>query len=210
MTAPQVTVRRLPKREVLSASKLLAAAFIDDPLCLAVSPKAESSRRFTLRCFNLAELVIAFGRRAYVYGAYTDGRLSGVVIAYPNGTDFPWWSWLVRLPAAVPSLLLAGPRTMMRGAKILNDIEDMRPTEPYVHFWTVGAASDTRGIGVMLLRKVLTEHVDPEHRNAFLEAAGPHLLELYGLLGFEEQQEYVLPTGEALITMWRPGVKDCL
>jgi hypothetical protein len=160
-----------------------------------------------LECFHLAELVIAFLRRGYVYGGYVDGRLAGAVIAYDNGSKFPLWAWLVRAPASIPSLLLAGPRASALGVKILNDIEKIRPKEPYVHFWQVGADAATRGLGVSLLRKVLTAHVDPAHNNAYLEAAGPHLTELYGILGFVTREEYVLPSGEKLITMWRPAVE---
>lgn len=202
-----IEIRPLPRSDIGRATNMLADAFIDDPLTLAVSPKGTAARRFTLKCFHLSELVIAFLRRGYVYGGYVDGRLCGAVIAYANGSKFPFWAWLVRAPASIPSLVLAGPRASALGVKILNDIEKIRPKEPYVHFWQVGAEAGTRGLGVSLLRKVLTDHVDPARRNAYLEAAGPHLTELYGLLGFVVQEEYELPSGEKLITMWRPAVE---
>lgn len=194
--------QRLPLRQAWPAARLLADAFLADPVMTAVWPRARGHRLLVLRLFFVIEMLIAYGRKGLVYGGYEGDRLVGVVLAFLDGErGFPWWTWA---PRVLPGLV-AGPFSALRALRAYNDFSGLQPPQAHVHFWQIGAEEGTRGIGMMLMRTVLDRHVDNEGRSAYLEASAPLLAQLYGLVGFEPRELCQLPSGDVLTTMWRPA-----
>lgn len=194
-----ITTKPLPKHETLRAARLLAEAFMTDPVWQATGPHNRRHRKMVLIQFYLAEILIAYVRKGYVNGAYDGERLVGAIIAFTDGREgTPWWGWL---PRFVP-VACAGPVAGGKAVKIAFDLQKLQPDNDHAHFWQVCAAEGTRGVGVLLMRSVL-DVVDSTRRPAYLEATAPHLVDLYALLGFAAQGSYVLPTGDVVTTMWR-------
>jgi len=196
-----VQTRALSRGASLAAARVLAEAFVDDPVWRATGPRFRWHRRPVLILLYLAEVLIARLRSAILLGAYRGDRLDGVIIVFPDGERlFPWWAWVPRSVAC----LFAGPVAVARSLTVVSGLDRLHPKQPHAHFWLLGSRPGALGVGYVLMRAA-TDRTDQLGRSGYLEATSPEMAEVKQLLGWQVRDRYVLRTGEVVTTMWR----DC-
>lgn len=196
----RLATRDLGWRDTWPAARLLAEAYLDGAIWTAAGRSARWRKRLSLTMFYLAELLISRWDNGFALGAVRGERLEGVLISYEHGErPTPWWGWALR----GFSCLLAGPVKVARCVRINADLERLKPTQPHVWHAVLGRREDTPGVGYVLLRAGQAR-ADALGRPGYLEtSAGPEQVQINELLGWTTRDEYVLPTGSVVKTMWR-------
>jgi hypothetical protein len=195
-----LTVVDLPAERDTAAARLLADAFLDDPVWRATGPRWSPHRRLVSTVFHLGELKLARREEAHILGALEGAELRGVLVAYRYG----------RLPPGALSLAskafafsLAGPVACLRAARMWSGLTRWHPTEPHVYGWLLATRPRDRGTGSLLLTEILSR---PEVARSpiYLEATHPDNARLYRRMGWKGLGEYRLRTGDTVFPMWRP------
>ncbi len=107
---------------------------------------------------------------------------------------------------------LVGREQAGRIMQLMQSFEEMRPTgEPHYYLSLLGTHSDHlgQGIGFSLLADNLA-WVDSQNLPAYLEASNSANVVLYQRYGFEKVDEFTVPNGPTLTTMWRQQVQNNL
>lgn len=179
-------VRTATHDDLAPASRVLAEAFIDDPVIRAVLPGDED--RLT-RIGGLFHATLASG-------AYPSGRVD-VAIDASTGDILGVAAWeapdsrrgalarqLRQFPRFVAALGWCG---LPRGLRLLGRLDRHRPASPHWYLAEIGvsAAARGRGVGGELLRTQLAV-LDATRQSAYLESSTPDNRRLYRRLGFRE------------------------
>jgi hypothetical protein len=194
----KLATRDLDRGDGWAAARLLTDAFMDDPIWLATGPANRTHRRAVLMTLYLAEVLIGRWRKGIVLGAYSGGRLDGVIIVFPQGGLFPWWTWALRSVACV----IAGPLALVRSLKVVGGLDALHPSEPHAHFWLVASRPGALGAGYSVMRAA-TARTDALGRPGYLEATSQEMAEMKELLGWQPRERHILPSGKPVTTMWR-------
>lgn len=199
-TQARIDIRALGLRDLMAAARVLTDAFMTAATWTAIGPKSMRHRRIALTALYLADLAIGLLRRGIVLGGFRAGRLDGVLIAFPDGERLvPWWGWLLRSVACV----VAGPRALVRALRVVAGLDALHPKEPHVFYSILGRRADAVGVGYALSRAALAIG-DELGRPGYVEVtADAELVGMNELLGWTRRDEYVLPTGRVMTTMWR-------
>ncbi len=199
MSDTSLSCRILNAADVKPATRLMAWAFIDDPLCSFMLPRQKSRLKALETFFNIyGEINIQYGR-----GYGVGEPLLGVAYwksPHQEGISLS----LKSLPMFFPLLLSAYTRGYFRAKEILRKIDEMHRKyahEPHYSLDNIGVLESARGKGVAsLLIRPFLEKADEEKIGAFTVTATPSNVPLYEHFGFRCMEEVTMPgTG---VTVW--------
>lgn len=176
------------------AVQLLARAFRDNPLNVAVIDSGDPARRLLVNAHGLRSLLPSAHAHGRVRVRRADGALAAVLIAAPpDGFPLPPPSFLRR----VRSVLGQGLRVAQRWAQVFETLASLHPSEPHWYLSTLGVdpTRQGRGIGRTLLADWLAD-VDRDARPAYLETDRAENVAFYaraGFVGVGETQIFSVP-----------------
>jgi ribosomal protein S18 acetylase RimI-like enzyme len=186
------------RREV---NRVLAAAFLEDPVFAWIFSDRASLERALEPCFDIyAE---AFARHEQTRLVTTDGRVAGVAMWAPPGAAPVHPDDEGRLDERVAELL--GDDELGRLGQLVEAFGAFHPEEPcwYLQFLGVDPVRQQCGFGSTLLRDVLAG-ADERGEAAYLEATTTRNRHLYERHGFVCVGDIALPDGPTAYAMWRP------
>ncbi|MDY7103556.1 MAG: GNAT family N-acetyltransferase [Actinomycetota bacterium] len=180
-------------------NRVLAAAFLDDPVFRWLVPDDEERAPLLVPLFDL--FADAFARHGETHVAAVGGTASGAAMWSPPGVAPVH-------PDDEPALgegmaAVCGPH-MERMAICLEIFEAAHPREPawFLQFLGVDPAAQGLGLGSALLRATLAR-ADAAGEAAYLEATSDRNRALYERHGFRCIGELPLPDGPVTYAMWR-------
>ncbi len=188
-----------------TAGRVLAAAFVDDPVMRWLVPTPDDAAR-TARLRHL------FGSFAATASRTPGARL----LATPDGVGAALWlppgGWhasAAEQARTFPRSLLAVRTAAVRALRVEAVTQRAHPRQPehwYLHAVGVVPGARGQGLGLPLLRPVL-EQCDRDGLPAYLESSNPRNRTFYARLGFTPTQELPVPAGcPSVLGMWRePG-----
>jgi ribosomal protein S18 acetylase RimI-like enzyme len=177
-----LSIRPLRDPERAAAVGVLARAFRDNPLNVAVIGRADPARRLRANIHAMRALLPVAQVHGSTLAAHRVGRLVGALVATPpKGYPLPPPSPLARLRC----LAGQGPRVARRWNVVFEAVSALHPAEPHAYLGTLGVAPEQQGAGVgsALLEHWLAE-ADREGHPAYLETDSPENLAFYARAGF--------------------------
>ncbi|MEV6769308.1 hypothetical protein AB0N05_11860 [Nocardia sp. NPDC051030] len=174
-------------------ARVLAEAFMDDPLMAYFWPEPER-RRQALPLFWHSR--VEARRRGGIVDTASDSE--GVT------TVLLWERSGVRVPMAKPLSLIralgsAAPRALITSRRI----ESLRPTTPHLYLAVGAAVPRARGKG--LTSEMVRARIDNADTDVFVVATNPTSAAMAEHAGFRETQNLVLGNGTTLRGMLRPA-----
>lgn len=169
------------------AVELLAQAFRDNPLNVAVIGDNDPERRLRTNSYGMRSLVPVAESHGLVLAAHVGEQLAGILIAAPPyGYPLPPPSWLSRLRC----LLGQGWGVARRWAAVFDALDALHPLEPHAYVGALGVLPrlQGRGIGSALLAHWL-EGLDRDGTAAYLETDRPENVGFYARAGFGVEGE---------------------
>jgi ribosomal protein S18 acetylase RimI-like enzyme len=198
MAEAVAAARRAEAAELPALARMLARAFLDDPVA------SWSCRPDSLRPGVLER---AFGMRlrdVHSYGEiWTSDSLESVAVWAPPGR----WHTTVREDLAYATTLLH-PRLILRAPMVvwgLLGAQRVHPEEPphwYLAILGTDPAAQGRGLGSAMMGPIL-EGCDRDGVGAYLESSREENVAFYARHGFRVTGERRLPRGPRLWPMWR-------
>jgi ribosomal protein S18 acetylase RimI-like enzyme len=164
------------------AVRVLARAFRDNPLNLAVIGAGDPERRLRTNAHGLRSLIPVAHAHGRARALRAGGELAAVLIATaPGAHPLP----PAPLPARLRCLFGQGLRVARRWAEVFHELAPLHPPEPHWYLGTLGVdpALQHRGLGRALLADWLTE-VDRSASSAYLETDRPENVAFYQRAGF--------------------------
>ena len=187
MSAPaasaQPVITRAAEGRREPAARVLARAFRDNPLNVAVIGSADPARRLRCNLHGMRASLASAGRHGEALVASHGGRVAGGLLAVPPGA----------YPLPAPGLLVQarcllgqGWRVATRWGEVFDALRPHHPAAPHWYLGTLGVdpALQRRGIGAALLRAWI-ERVDLSRAAAYLETDRESNLPFYAHVGFE-------------------------
>jgi ribosomal protein S18 acetylase RimI-like enzyme len=184
------------------AIAVLARAFCDNPLNVAVVGGGDARRRLRSNLYGMRSLLPAAADHGNILAASIAGRVAGVLISVPPGAyPLPPPPVVQRLRC----LLGQGWRVAARWGRVFDTLRAHHPCEPSWYLGTLGVDPTLhgQGVGSALLERWL-EGVDREGSAAYLETDVRANVGFYGHAGFELEGE-VEVLGIPIWRMWRPA-----
>jgi ribosomal protein S18 acetylase RimI-like enzyme len=205
-TNAESSISTLSEARREQAARVLARAFRDNPLNVAVVGTDEPARRLRCNLHGMRASLASAIRHGEALTASLDGRVAGGLIAVQPGA-YP-------LPAPGPlgqlrCLLGQGWRAAARWGEVFESLQAHHPTAPHWYLGTLGVDPPLRrrGIGAALLRAWI-ERVDRSGTPAYLETDLESNLAFYERVGFENVGRIEV-LGVPIWRMQRPGqVRD--
>jgi ribosomal protein S18 acetylase RimI-like enzyme len=191
----------LRARDSEQAVQVLARAFRDNPLNVAVIGSLDPVRRVKTNAHGLRTLLPVAAVYGRVRGLRRGDLLAAVLVAAPpGGHPLPPAPLGLRLR----SLLGQGLRVSRRWAAVFDALAPLHPPEPHWYLGTLGVEPEQqgRGLGSRLLADWLAE-VDRDAVSAYLETDKPENVAFYARVGFEVVGETRI-FGVAIRRMRRP------
>jgi ribosomal protein S18 acetylase RimI-like enzyme len=178
----------LPVREARTASAVLAACFVEDPLSAWLFPHPGRRQR-VLQSLFLATIRDAL-RFSSVDAVYARGRLCGVSVSLPPGAFPPTRGRSARLLPTFALLAARYPRALRRAFRVMAADADAHVEGPHWYAQALGVEADHRGqgAGTALLEAIL-RRADRDRTSTFLVTSNPPNLEWYRRYGFVESNE---------------------
>ena len=191
--------------ELGPAARVLAEAFVDDPVWTAIGPRWRPHRRLSNRVSFAG--ILAGSRRggARIRVAREEGRVLGATIAFDPG----------RWPLSDGSMLwelgwvlAAGPLPVRRGFRDDRAMRSEHVTHPHMYLWFLGVDRERQGQGVgQALLADLHARSEALGLPTFLETGTRENVGFYEYLGYEVLGEIALPSGPTSWRMERPFVQ---
>lgn len=189
--------------EISRIVRVLAEAFVDDPVWIAIGPRLRRHRRWANRVSFWGTVRPSYRHGARIRAARLDGRIVAATIAFPPGR----WP----LPDAsagwqVPWLIAAGPLPSARGIRIDQRMRKTHPTMPHMYLWYIGVEPGLQGRGIG--RELMSElHADSDAQGlpTYLETGTPSNVAFYESLGYAVIGEFDVPGGDRMWRMLRPA-----
>jgi ribosomal protein S18 acetylase RimI-like enzyme len=172
----------LRESERESAVELLARAFRDNPLNVAVIGSDDPERRLRANAHGLRSLLPVAHAHGRVRALRTEGGLAAVLIGVaPGAHPLP----PAALAARLRCLLGQGLRVARRWAEVFETLAPLHPQGPHWYLGTLGVEplQQGRGLGHRLLADWLAE-VDRGPAGAYLETDRPENVAFYQRAGF--------------------------
>ena len=207
LSAPPRSLEFLPieRLPVSSVARLLARAFADNPLGVAVVGESKK-RRYRKGLHGMRSLL-----------ASARGHAAGWVVR-PAGEAEPRGALLGIGPDCHPlpapplatqlrTLLGQGPRVVSRWSRVYDRLQEVHPAEPHWYLGILGVdpTSQGRGHGGALLGHWLRS-VDEAGLPSYLETDRERNLGFYARAGFEVTRELSV-LGVPVWCMWRAGAE---
>jgi GNAT superfamily N-acetyltransferase len=195
---PPGHIRRAVSADVPALARMLARAFLDDPVA-SWAWRPERLRLGALERFQAVRL------RQLLAGeeVWTNDELTCAALWAPPGR---WHSSLRETAELVPSFL--HPRLFMRMPMVAlgwEKLERAHPHKPpHVYLALLGTEPDAqgRGLGSAVLAPVL-EQCDSDGVGAYLESSKERNIDFYARHGFRVLGEIQLVRGPPMWKMWR-------
>ena len=171
----------MPKAHEREAAEILARAFRDNPLHVAVLGP-DPARRLRANQRSMAELVPIARRAGLALEARIGARGAGALLATPpNGYPLPPPS----LPFLLRAWLLQGPRVRSRWLRVFHHLDALHPRTPhwYVAALGVDPPLQRQGFGRALIR-ALCAQAAKDGVFAYLETDRPENAAFYESEGF--------------------------
>jgi len=201
--APAIAVLRWQDEQCVAA--LLARAFLDDPLVIAICDASAGERQERMRwSFRIAVRSHCLGRQPAWTVVDSSGVPQGVVLATRSRLSVqPHSDTLFTLRG----LAHVGLRTALHGFKAAQIIASHAPHEPFTYLRTLGVDPEyqLRGLGSQLVEQVI--RASPASLPVYLETAKEGNLSFYARHGFEPAGEFRC-LGVPVWRLLRPGVAD--
>jgi len=181
-----IAVRTLAPDEALGVASLLARAFRDSPLNVAVIG-GTPERRLRVNLHGMRALLPTAARCARVAAADRSGLMLGALIATP-----PLCYPVPPAPLAsrIRCLLGQGPGVTRRWAAVFRALDALHPREPHWYLATLGVDPDSQGEGIgSALASSFLKWADRDARPAYLETDRPENVSFYERLGFRVEHE---------------------
>jgi ribosomal protein S18 acetylase RimI-like enzyme len=194
-------VRPLGPRDEARAARVLARAFRDNPLNVAVIGEGPS-RRFRSNHATLRQLVPIGRSHGFALGAVAGGQLVGALIGTgPGGYPLPPPS----LPSRLRTVAVQGLRVAGRWRQVFEVLHEVHPVHPHWYVGVVGVdpSWQGRGLGGLLLSRFLAS-ADDRGDPVYLETDRPENVGFYGRAGFRVVGTLSL-LGARVWRMERPG-----
>jgi GNAT superfamily N-acetyltransferase len=192
-----VAVRLLVPEDVAPVGAVLARAFDDDPLFVAMLPEPAHRRRALVALFEEWTRLLHLPHGC---STTTDDH-AGAALWSPPGQWSIGVGMLLRLAPRMLSAL--GMRTIP-ALRVLGAIDAPHPRKPHNYLRAIGCEPDRQGQGVgsALLRPML-DQCDERREPAYLESSKERNLPLYRRHGFEVTGEVSTHLGPKAWLMWR-------
>lgn len=190
------TVRRADRRDVPRLAEILSAAFERDPFMVWVLPAPETRpRRIRIIFEQLVLSRLGVDRDCFV-------TLHGAAVWAPPDA---WRATGTRQLHDLAVLGWAAGRHASRAVGGSAALERRHPVEPahwYLEALGVTPEHQGQGVGSRLMRPMLMT-CDEDRIPAYLETTTARNVTFYQRLGFEVREEFDLPRGPHIWTMWR-------
>jgi ribosomal protein S18 acetylase RimI-like enzyme len=177
----------LAAEERLRTVDVLARAFRDNPLNVAVVGAGRPRRRLRSNAFGTRTLLPVAETHGEVWVARRDGRVVAALIGTPPNA-YP----LPPPPLAARLRCLAGQgwRVSRRWAEVFQVLDRLHPVEPHWYLGTLGVDPDHQrsGVGTALLRHWLA-HAADQPSCAYLETDLRENVRFYEREGFAVERE---------------------
>ena len=184
---------------------VLARAFVNDPLVMAICDASGPERQERMRwSFRIAVRSHCLGRQPAWTVVGADGEPWSVVLVTRARQPLPPQSDML---FALRGLLHVGMRTALRGVKAAQVIATHAPPEPFTYLRTLGVDPDCqrRGMGSQLVQQVI--RASPPALPVYLETAKEENLAFYARHGFALVGEF-LCLGVRVWRLVRPPTAD--
>ena len=185
-----------------ATARVLARAFLDDPVSTAIGPRRRAHRRIASP-LSFMGVLIASHRHGGTIRVARDraGAVLGVSVSFAPG------AWPIPEGAAAYELgwlLLAGPVPVRRGLDFDRRIRAAHVGHPHFYLWflAVDPVAQSRGVGRALLAELHSESAELE-APAYLETGKMENVAYYGSSGYEVIGELKLATGQPMWLMER-------
>lgn len=177
----------LAAADLEEAAAVLAGAFRDNPLNVAVVGSDDPERRLRSNAHGTRALLPVAREHGFVLAARSAAGIAGVLIATPPGA-YPLPA--PRLPAKLRCLLGQGLGAVQRWGRVFEALDLLHPPTSHWYLGTLGVAPALhgRGVGSALLQRWL-DHADRDGVIAYLETDRAENLGFYRRAGFEVVQE---------------------
>lgn len=203
------TIVRLQPAQRDAAAAVLARAFADDPIYVAVVTDRDLRiRSIDLMFRGVLTYVLRYGE------AWTTDKLWGVACWLPpNGTEITFWRMLatgLALARGMRGFPLRARRAILRAFSRLDKEHAQLMPEPHWYLWAIGVDPDRQGHGVggALLRPMLAR-ADAANVPCYLETETEQNVAFYQRRGFEVLKHEVAPElGIPLWSMARPPAPE--
>jgi ribosomal protein S18 acetylase RimI-like enzyme len=192
-------LRRAIDDDGTDVARILAAAFMDDPVFQWLVP--EAAERAPMLAPLFAVFTGAFARHDETHVAVVGEAVAGVSMWSPPGVAPVHADDEASLGEALVGIT---GEHMARVATCMEIFDAAHPHEPawFLQFLGVDPRAQGAGVGSVLLREVLAR-ADAAGEAAYLEATSPRNRALYERHGFRCVGELRLPDGPAAYAMWR-------
>ena len=177
-----IAVGRLADEEIPGAEQVLARAFRDSPLNVAVIG-SDPERRLRANLHGARALLPVARSHGFVLAAREAGTPRGLLVATP---PFGWPLPAPSLRAHLRRVLGQGLRVVRRWGLVFESLARIHLREPHWYLATLGVdpAAQGRGIGSALLDRWLVD-VDADAAPAWLETDRQANVAFYRRAGFE-------------------------
>jgi len=142
--AEALPIGPLLPHELEDAARVLARAFRDNPLNVAVIGAGDPARRLRCNLHGLRASLPVARERARVLVARSGGRPCAALIALPAGA---WPLPLPPFPAQLRCLLGQGWRVARRWGEVFAALAALHPPEPHRYLGTLGVDPEHQGSG---------------------------------------------------------------
>ncbi len=196
-----MTIRQLTAADVAPAAQVLAEAFSLDPLYGWLLPGAADRVDELERLFH-SEIRHAYLEKGTAEVAVTDaGEVAGVTLWSPPGQwEFSLGTTLRMLPTKISVLRSRIPA----GIQFEKLFAQRHPNQPHWYLSAIATSPAARGTGYgtkLLLSRL--DRCDADGVPAYLESSALKNVPYYERFGFTRRDEFSMPDGPPIVTMWR-------
>ena len=201
------TVSPLERSRYREAAGVLARAFQDDPVVVAIMKGLTPDARIKTLSISFYADLQTCGPKGCPLEAINEDKIAGAAVihrpgAYPlPASDQIGLLWKVFAKGLVTTW---APSAFGRWLKWLTAIGKKHPGEPhyYLEFIGIDTPFQGKGLGSQMLQR-LVDRADEERMGCYLETVNPRDVPLYRRFGFQttDEQEVI---GVHTWFMWRP------
>jgi ribosomal protein S18 acetylase RimI-like enzyme len=190
--------------DVPRCARLIAEAFLDDPVVHRIVPGAHDRLRRLTELF-VAELRSGALPLGVIDVARTEpgGEIVGVAAWEGPHRAGAGWRGYAELPRYARAI---GPRHLLAARSVLATLSRHRPADPHWYLGDIAVGGAARGLGVgSALLDYRLRGVDAQALPAYLEATTPSSRRLYERYGFRLLEPVDLGGGATAYPMLRPA-----
>ena len=198
----QTEVLPTTRQSYYQAARVLARAFVDDPVSVACFRNFSPDRRVSALIVDFTAELSVCVRRGYPIQVNEDGKVIAVAVIYPPGAyPLPVLDqWLL----LIKSILGNGFYDVSPWMRWLAEVDQLHPKEAHYYLEYLGVEPEQHGkaVGSTILRHLINK-ADEKHVGCYLENANLRNVPFYQRFGFQIVSEKEI-IGVPTWFMWRP------